>query len=319
MYAKVEKPKEKKSRAVANFNCQNSGDKKQGLGFADNRPEAINQRKVQVIINTGVPTSLIQRLYDAGSGQYIGDRPKKPGSLKGKDENDQALTAHHIYPWNKIRDDINNALSDKNKSQMQAILNFAAVTVDDSFWEDLAKETAARSPSFGTEINRIAKAACWNKSNIFMGPLGEYRSDDPGEEMDMSFSKSGLPTPASAVGDLTRQSGGIGKRSKLAKLLAVNVAEATGGEAEAYDSDKWNSTSGFIGKGAKKRSATIRFRKGKIPIPQNKVTLNMVDDAIKTDNRALLELWFYSPQFPLETWEMEAWSKFLDWNSKPDL
>jgi len=41
MYAQVEKPKENKSRAVANSVAQNKNNTKQGFGFVDNRPVAI--------------------------------------------------------------------------------------------------------------------------------------------------------------------------------------------------------------------------------------------------------------------------------------
>ncbi len=45
MYAQVEKPKENKSRAVANSVAQNKSNGKQGFGFVDNRPEVIAQQK----------------------------------------------------------------------------------------------------------------------------------------------------------------------------------------------------------------------------------------------------------------------------------
>lgn len=46
MYAQVEKPKENKSRAVANSVAQKKNSVKQGFGFVDNRPEALVQRKL---------------------------------------------------------------------------------------------------------------------------------------------------------------------------------------------------------------------------------------------------------------------------------
>ncbi len=46
MYAQVEKPKENKSRAVANSVAQKKPGEKQGFGFVDNRPEAVAQRKL---------------------------------------------------------------------------------------------------------------------------------------------------------------------------------------------------------------------------------------------------------------------------------
>lgn len=45
MYDQVEKPKENKSRGVANSVSQKKSSAKQGFEFVDNRPEAIMQRK----------------------------------------------------------------------------------------------------------------------------------------------------------------------------------------------------------------------------------------------------------------------------------
>ncbi|WPD22061.1 MAG: hypothetical protein SD837_17875 [Candidatus Electrothrix scaldis] len=49
MYEQVEKPKENKSRAVANSVAQKKSHVKQGFGFVDNRPETVAQRKIQVL------------------------------------------------------------------------------------------------------------------------------------------------------------------------------------------------------------------------------------------------------------------------------
>lgn len=49
MYEQVEKPKENKSRAIANSVSQKKSIVKQGFGFVDNRPKAIAQRKLQEI------------------------------------------------------------------------------------------------------------------------------------------------------------------------------------------------------------------------------------------------------------------------------
>lgn len=49
MYVQVEKPKENKSRAVANSVAQNKINKKQGFGFVDNRPEVVTQKKLSEI------------------------------------------------------------------------------------------------------------------------------------------------------------------------------------------------------------------------------------------------------------------------------
>ncbi len=51
MYPKVEKPKENKSRAVANSVAQKQSNVKQGFGFVENRPETVTQRKLQEFAN----------------------------------------------------------------------------------------------------------------------------------------------------------------------------------------------------------------------------------------------------------------------------
>ena len=148
--------------------------------------------------------------YDPTTGRWDGGRPAKPsGSLKGTDENDQSLTAHHINPWNKIRDALNSALQG-NATKLQEFLDFAEVKVEPWFWTELAKPPAARSYKFSEAINRMGADICWSPKNIFMGPLGETRGDDPGEELDTAFTTGGLPTMQSAAGVLTGQTGGIG-------------------------------------------------------------------------------------------------------------
>lgn len=51
MYKQIEKSKENKSRTVANSVTQKKSDVKQGLGFVDNRPEGVAQRKLQEMMN----------------------------------------------------------------------------------------------------------------------------------------------------------------------------------------------------------------------------------------------------------------------------
>lgn len=62
MYEQVKKPKENKSRAVANSVAQKKSNVKQGFGFVDNRPEVMNQRKVQEKVNGISQAKTIQRV-----------------------------------------------------------------------------------------------------------------------------------------------------------------------------------------------------------------------------------------------------------------
>ena len=65
MYQQAEKPKENKSRAVANSVSQKKSTTKEGFGFVDNRPGTIAQRKV--VNNINAP---LQRAVDF-SGQVM--------------------------------------------------------------------------------------------------------------------------------------------------------------------------------------------------------------------------------------------------------
>ena len=125
--------------------------------------------------------------YDPAKGEYTGDRPDKPPVLTGVDEGFDPLTAHHLYPWNKIKADLNKALRSRSAGAMKALFQFADFKPGAKFFDELAKEPAARDYKFASDVNVAAQMICWSPRNIFMGPLGEKRSDDPGEELDETF------------------------------------------------------------------------------------------------------------------------------------
>lgn len=61
MYEQVEKPKENKSKAVANSVTQKKRDLKQGFRFVDNRPEAASQRQIHELANNYSTSQTIQK------------------------------------------------------------------------------------------------------------------------------------------------------------------------------------------------------------------------------------------------------------------
>jgi len=73
MYEQTEKPKENKSRAVANSVTQKKSNAKQGFGFVDNRPVAIAQRKLHERASNNSPN---QRLHRFDQGNTIQQEPK---------------------------------------------------------------------------------------------------------------------------------------------------------------------------------------------------------------------------------------------------
>ena len=82
MYAQVEKSKENKSRAVANSIAREKSTVKQGVGFVDNRAEAVAQRKLQGIVHD---YSISQPIQEKGNKTGL------PDNLKTGIENLSAL------------------------------------------------------------------------------------------------------------------------------------------------------------------------------------------------------------------------------------
>jgi hypothetical protein len=183
--------------------------------------------------------------YDPVSGKWVTGRPEKPDSIpsiKATDENGTPLTAHHLYPWNKIEADLNAALVAKDQAALSKLFVFGEVTVDAWFWTELQKQPAARSYAFAEVLNHAVPKICWSPSNVFMGPSG--RGDDPGEKVDNAYTKSGLVSPASALAELMHKSGGIGGdaskgKGKLADMLMRNMREGGGGVAKPYAKEEW--------------------------------------------------------------------------------
>ncbi len=76
MYAQVEKKKENKSRSVANSVAQKKSNGKQGLGFVDNRPEAVAQRKLSEITDNYSNSKTLQ--MKSVNTSFSGNRNSTP-------------------------------------------------------------------------------------------------------------------------------------------------------------------------------------------------------------------------------------------------
>lgn len=69
MYEQVKKPKENKSRVVANSVAQKRSDERKMVGFVDNRAEAIIQKKLQEKMNNSIPFEQIVQLKGGRQGK----------------------------------------------------------------------------------------------------------------------------------------------------------------------------------------------------------------------------------------------------------
>jgi len=94
MYERVEKPKENKSRAVANSVAQKKSKKQQGFGFVDNREKTIMQMHLEngSRIYEGLGSQIIQR--GCGMSQEAEGETTKTAIEKLKEEYDKQRYYH---------------------------------------------------------------------------------------------------------------------------------------------------------------------------------------------------------------------------------
>jgi len=163
------------------------------------------------------------------------ERKAKRSSLKAK-SGKQSLTAHHLLPYNHIRDSFASAVEKQDLPAMQNLLAFSGQNSTDSSEafrslgyqrkyepqprKKLTKEQGiARGKqgkletSLGIEnyhrptleqsseerIGQLFKQAAWASHNVFMGPLPEKRTDDPHEGLDAQYLPDGKQTKSSLM------------------------------------------------------------------------------------------------------------------------
>ncbi len=145
---------------------------------------------------TGISHEVIQNKYYNAETNTILDRPEETEAIANakKEEKEKSVregypidrfTAHHKYPWNKIKEDIEAAFyAPMNKTSTKALRNleeFSGHTLpmtQVSFLKtvDHRKTTYERKTS---AIDRWIQEVCWVPGNIFIGPLSDKRIDDP--------------------------------------------------------------------------------------------------------------------------------------------
>ena len=96
MYAQVEKPKENKSKAVANAVSQKKSGDKPAFQFVDNRSEAVAQRKLKEMVNNSPQNQLLAQFQKMANNhaakqeqpiQKKGNNTGLPDNLKSGIEN----------------------------------------------------------------------------------------------------------------------------------------------------------------------------------------------------------------------------------------
>lgn len=116
MYEQVEKPKENKSRAVANVVAQKKSNGKQGFGFVDNRSEFSMQRKNggKVIYNSTAES--IQRIVNSNTSN------NKP--IHFHELSNETITKHQQEKRERVNDRKNQSSSLSTINTIQAVFIF---------------------------------------------------------------------------------------------------------------------------------------------------------------------------------------------------
>jgi|SRR5271166_96332 len=200
---------------------------------------------------------------EADAKALVGKRPDKPKAMTGVDDEFDAQTAHHLYPWHRIEHDFVATLmiadADARETAMKNVLAFGKVDASAAFWAAL-RDPAQRADPFNVEMREKVTDVCWAGANLFMGPKAEKRGDDPTirdrklgreetdplEGLDTSWTKGGLPTPESALAEMISKNGGLGAegsrltghlKDKLEKKPAQDGAAKD--PARQYDPADW--------------------------------------------------------------------------------
>ncbi len=173
---------------------------------ADVMGEKAVQMKVDVsktVQRAFIGKEVVQCIYSYDPDQNIIDgRPKETETIKKeKDEakkkyKGMTFTAHHKYPWSRIKDDIQFAFTaPSEKSSLKTLDNLEFFSgkkfpgTRDSFLNSLNDRKTSystRKKEYDTWIQNV----CWTPGNIFLGPLSDKRIDDPGNSFDGHYTRS---------------------------------------------------------------------------------------------------------------------------------
>lgn len=97
------------------------------------------------------------------------------------------FTAHHKYPWSRLRDDIEQTFTTIPKTvEAERTLHRLESFSGDKFpvkYDIFVRSNSHRKTQYMVNENGIdnwIQDVCWTPSNIFIGPRSEQREDDPG-------------------------------------------------------------------------------------------------------------------------------------------
>jgi len=186
MYAQVEKPKENKSKAVANSVVQKKGSLKQGFGFVDNRPEARYQQTIQRLTigytaaDLGHPPAVALAFAAEPIMQFVYQRDAIPNATKvavdGYHDCPAAGVYNHHVAHQVIYDKIRNRYEGQTRTNI--VLGLGGVMTA------LGIPAGAQDPmtcvaAFNTWLDNAIVKICDCPANIFRGAQDGNEPNNP--------------------------------------------------------------------------------------------------------------------------------------------
>ncbi len=189
-----------------------------------------------------IGNEVVQCAYSYDPNQnIIKGRPNETETIKKEKEEakkkykSMTFTAHHKYPWCKIKDDIQFAFTAPSKeSSLKTLVNlehFSGETFPETRASFLKSPNDRKTNYFKQkeEYDTWIQNVCWTPGNIFLGPLSDKRIDDPGNSFDGHYTRSrSMSIRSTGLKDVF-DGGGLRKKS-------VNIQENA---VAPYEADEW--------------------------------------------------------------------------------
>ena len=201
----------------------------------------------ETVQRAAIGNGVVQCVYSYNPvSNIINDRPEETETIKGEKDKAYAetgihFTAHHKYPWDSIKNDIQNGFTAPSKeSSLKTLDNLERFSGEnfpeprDSFLKspnDRETSYNSRKKEYDTWIQNV----CWTPGNIFLGPSPKDRLDDPKDSFDGHYTRPRAMSIRSEDLKEVFESGGLSKKEVYIRENAV----------APYVADEWEKIDRF--------------------------------------------------------------------------
>lgn len=237
MYAKVEKQKDDRSRAVADFVAQNKSNLKNDVGFVDNRPEAIVQRKHLDSANNSLQITQLNG-FQITDSKFVNIIQRRTNIIQREEtlaENIiRILSSRQIY----IGDEDADAYAKKLKSsppntEIQVYGHHRALKINAS---GMLSSVRRRPPSSAENMRVSPFFGPMKEENISAIAEGRFPISGGVLQQDVTIKSSDLAHIAPRGNLSTEMGGSAAKMSKIEHSEWLHaVAHSLGGDDKGYN------------------------------------------------------------------------------------